>query len=396
MKKQKEFQQKDRALLSFDEVMDLFKQAIANQSLRYSVWRNKGYDRSNRITVHYFLWKNEAAYQISEYKHNAVFHTNCRPEQLHEHMLKFRSEGFHPVMARKFDEEITFNPQQKGFLLSARSCVYNKDSFSHDRKKNYLMPEGVPSPSLIALGIMNEEGRVLASSRDKFVQVNRFLEMISDLLSSTPNSPMEIVDFGCGKAYLSFALYEWLAIHQDRQVSIKGVDIQQELMRKNQELADSLGFKGISFHVGDIQSFPCSPVDMVICLHACDTATDDAILQGVKMNAQWILAAPCCQHDLYDQCKTPGLKFIWKHGILKERLSSLLTDAFRTLYLEAMGYAVQVVEFVDSRHSPKNILLRATKSKAGFQEKKWKELLDQAHQMELKPYILEKALQEYG
>jgi SAM-dependent methyltransferase len=211
--------------------------------------------------------------------------------------------------------------------------------------------------------VMTAEGRVVKAKYDKFRQINRFLEMVSDVIPDLPRSkPLTIVDFGCGKSYLTFALYHLLAIKEQLPVRIIGLDLKQDVIETCSKLALELGWDNLTFSVGDIAKFEGhTSVDMVVTLHACDTATDSALLKAIGWEASVILSVPCCQHELFRQISQPMLKPLLKHGILKERFSALVTDAVRANLLELAGYRTQLLEFIDLEHTPKNILIRAVK-----------------------------------
>ena len=235
---------------------------------------------------------------------------------------------------------------------------------AHNRAKNYLLPEGTPVPFLVRLGVMTREGRVVASRWDKFRQVNRFLEMVADTLPALPTGrPLRIVDFGSGKSYLTFALYHYLRVQQEREVEIVGLDLKADVIADCARIARDLGYDDLRFAVGDIGSYGGNDAhaDMVVTLHACDTATDDALAKAVTWGASVILSVPCCQHELFRHIQNDALAPLLKHGLFRERLSALVTDALRAEMLERCGYAVQVLEFVDMEHTPKNLLLRATR-----------------------------------
>ncbi len=234
----------------------------------------------------------------------------------------------------------------------------------HNRKKAYILPEGEPQEFLIALGVMNKEGRVYREKYDKFKQINRFLEIVLELLPKETDRPLCIVDFGCGKAYLTFALYSVL---KTRGVQMIGIDRKEKVMQECNALAARLGYQGqshqgLTFVCGDIAAFKRDePVDLVLALHACDTATDAAIAQACRLQARAICVAPCCQHELLHQIKKEALPLVLKHGLLRERFSALVTDALRSEILEQLGYKTDLVEFIDPEHTPKNLLIRAVR-----------------------------------
>ena len=254
--------------------------------------------------------------------------------------------------------------------MSGRVTVRAKEAASavtlpltHDRPKNYLLPEDTPVDFLVRLGVMSPAGKVLAAKRDKFKQINRFLEMVDDVASSLPPSGViRVLDFGCGKAYLTFALYYYLAVVKQKEVHLVGLDLKQDVVEFCSRVAQDLGYAGLSFAVGNIQGYTqTEPVDLVVTLHACDTATDDALVKAVEWGARVILSVPCCQHELFHQLASDVMRPLLRHGILKERLTALVTDAARASLLESAGYSVQILEFVALEHTAKNLLIRAVK-----------------------------------
>jgi SAM-dependent methyltransferase len=378
------------------ELLELVLHMVHRQDLRYLVFSQNKTAHPQRIKIHPFLWKTRPAYQSTHYIAEKVVHYNYYPSQMEKVLREILFQPFRQITIQTSNEHFVAIKRKEGFSLTSCPLEQRSARLTHNRKKEHIFPEGSPSNVLQALGIMNDEGSIFPSARDKYVQINRFLEIIRDVLPLDSLSSLRIADFGCGKAYLSFALYEWLSENKEMEVVLTGVDFNLELTQANQALTDHLAFSGMSFVHGEIASYDTNELDMVLCLHACDTATDDAILQGVKAGCKWIFAAPCCQHELYHQMKTPLLKPLWKHGILKEKFSSLLTDAFRALFLEAMGYKVQIMEFVDSRHSPKNILLRAVKTHDEIQHKKWQTCLIWAEDLGVTPYILQSYQRDEG
>ena len=232
---------------------------------------------------------------------------------------------------------------------------------THNRQPRHPLPEGTPCPFLVEIGVMTPEGQVRSARQAKFRQVNRFLELVHDLLAELPQGrPLRVVDFGCGKSYLTFALHHWLTGPLGREVDITGLDLRADVIADCRQIASRLGCAGLKFEQGTIAGFqPSGPVDLVVALHACDTATDDALAQAIGWQAGAILAVPCCQHELAPQLAGPGLAALLRHGILRERLSALATDALRAGVLELVGYSTQVIEFIDLEHTAKNLLLRA-------------------------------------
>lgn len=227
------------------------------------------------------------------------------------------------------------------------------------------MPEFLPNDLLEQLGIMSSDGKVIAAKYHKFRQINRFLEIASDVCGALPGDRVvQIVDFGCGKSYLTFALYYYLHVHKSLEVQITGIDLKQDVIEHCSLLAQNLGYQHLHFECAKINTFvsQSSKIDMVVSLHACDTATDEALIKAIEWNASIILAVPCCQHELYSQINNPLMIPLTKHGIIRERLASLITDAVRANLLEIHNYSVQLVEFIDSEHTTKNILIRAVRN----------------------------------
>ncbi len=233
---------------------------------------------------------------------------------------------------------------------------------THDRAKRRLLPEGEPVPFLVALGVQTPEGRVRAKRSAKFRQVNRFVELVDDVVSSLPEGHLRVVDYGSGRAYLTFALHDLLTRVHGREVDVLGLDLKADVVAECEALARRLGADGLRFEVGDISGADLQDVDLVVSLHACDTATDAALERGVRAGARVILAVPCCQHELLGQLANEVLRPMLRHGALKERFAAEVTDAARARLLELVGYDVQVVEFVPLEHTTKNVLLRATRT----------------------------------
>jgi SAM-dependent methyltransferase len=234
---------------------------------------------------------------------------------------------------------------------------------AHDRRKQYLIPEGVPCPFLAEIGVMTPAGQVRSRYRAKFRQINRFLEFVEDIYAELPpDGPLNVIDFGCGRSSLTFALHHLLTHVHRREVRIVGLDREQSVIDRCRAAAGRLELNGLEFHVGDIAHHNADrPVDLAVSLHACDTATDDALARAVEWGTQVILAAPCCQHELAAHIESEPLSLLLSHGILRERFAALSTDALRACALEIAGYRTQVLEFIDLEHTPKNVLIRAVR-----------------------------------
>ena len=235
---------------------------------------------------------------------------------------------------------------------------------AHDRVKKHPLPADASDQFLRVIGVTDADGRVRPAMHAKFSQINEFLRIVEQIVpkAAPTGQPLRIVDCGCGNAYLTFAAYHYLTHKRGLDARVTGIDINGELVERNRALCESLGWPGIEFRVTSIAEFtPDEPPDMVLSLHACDTATDEAIAQGIRWGSRVILAAPCCQHELHDQLKSALWQPVLRHGILKERLADILTDAFRALVLRIIGYRTDVIQFVDPEHTAKNLLIRAEK-----------------------------------
>ncbi len=378
----------DSKTLTSTEVADGLINDLVQNQLIFAVFYCNASLNPKKIKLEPLKIKGAIGFQFTEFFDKKVGHYNKPLHDGKQAIIDCMNVGFQQITIRRVKEELLLKKSKQGWKMKTFIKEQKQPQWDHNRAKSYPLPEGKVSRSLVALKIMNNKGKVFDKGWNKFTQINRFLEIIIDVLPANLPQPFMISDFGCGKAYLSFALYEWLYFNKQSTIKLTGVDLNHELAAHNQQLADQLSFSGMRFQQGDIASLDEQKIHMALSLHACDTATDEAILKGVAMGASWIFAAPCCQHEFYDQLDHPLLKPLWKHGILREKVSSLLTDAFRSLYLEAMGYKVQVMEFIDARHSPKNILIRAVKTQETFSGKKLEACIRWAKELDVKPHIL--------
>jgi len=237
------------------------------------------------------------------------------------------------------------------------------ETTTHNREKQYLIPAGQPCPFLQRMGVMTPTGQVRATMSAKFRQINRYLEFIDDIFPALPTEgPIRVVDFGCGKSYLTFALHHFLTAVKGREVRITGLDLKADVITDCTLAAQELNCAGLKFRAGDIASYqPSGPVDLAISLHACDTATDDAIAAAIAWQCRAILAVPCCQHEIHQQLHTTAVPGLTDFGLFRERFAAMLTDSLRAQYLESRGYKTQILEFIDMEHTPKNVLIRAVK-----------------------------------
>jgi len=306
-----------------------------------------------------------AVYQLASYSGAQVFHQNFTETAALADCLAEKLPLYKQCDFITADASFTLLRSKKGAekLIRAKSAPAPVAiAESHDRQKAHILPEGKPVGWLVSLGVMLENGIVPAAKQKKFRQINRFLEMVDDIADHIPDDA-RIIDAGCGKSYLTFALYDYLRHMRGKNVEIIGLDLKADVVAHCAALAEKFGFDHLRFYAGDIADYTPADgkADMVVSLHACDTATDYALYNAIRWGARVVLAVPCCQHELYPQVQNVLLRPMLKHGILKERFAALLTDSLRASLLEAVGYSCTVMEFIDMEHTPKNIMLRAVK-----------------------------------
>lgn len=320
-----------------------------------------------RVTIRPILLRGKAVFQFEYQFPQKVQHRNLTAAEAEALTRMLLAETFRQGRFRTTAGEFSAAVSRASTLTvkadKTAKAVPAAAPLTHNRQKNYLLPEDAPVDFLVRLGVMTAAGSIVAAKRDKFKQINRFLEMVDDVAGSLPpDGPLRVVDFGCGKAYLTFALYYYLAVVQGREVTMVGLDLKEDVVAFCTQTAAELGYAGLSFAVGDIEGYQLSgTLDMVVTLHACDTATDDALVKAVAWGASVILSVPCCQHELFGQLQNETLRPLLKHGILKERLTALVTDSVRASLLESAGYSVQILEFIALEHTAKNLLIRAVK-----------------------------------
>lgn len=336
-------------------------------------------ERVAKVTIRPVMIKAGFMYQLSEHGKQKVTHRNLTPDDCAAFIQTAFDRYAQGVLSLLDAQYQVLISKQGKMTVIKKAAMTESCPITHNRLKSHVLPEGVAVPFLVALGIMTADGKVVAKKYDKFRQINRFLEMVGDITEHLPTGRcLEVVDFGCGKAYLTFALYYYLRDIEKREVHIIGIDLKQEVVSSCQALADQLQLDGLTFIVGDIQHFESEKnIDLMISLHACDTATDAALEKAIRWNAGVILCVPCCQHELYSQVKNPALDTLLRHGILKERFAALATDAARADLLTMSGYEVQIMEFIDMEHTPKNLLLRAVR---GVSEQKKQQAKERYHQ----------------
>ena len=354
------------------DLQSLFTDCLNETLIRVILSNPSSKDGVIKICARPVLKNKSLLFQIEEYTKTQVFHKNLTADDAGSYLTcKLSSDASSQtaefknalVETKSFTANVLVS--KKGTITIKKkmntSTKQPKISLSHNRKKKYILEEGIPVPFLIDLGVMTQNGSIVNAHYDKFRQINRFLEYIEDILPSLPTGrELRILDFGCGKSYLTFAIYYYLKVLKGYPVRITGLDLKEDVIRHCNELAVKYGYDKLEFLCGDIAYYDgCSQVDMVVTLHACDTATDYALAKAVGWGAKVILSVPCCQHELNKQMKNDLLSPVLHYGILKERMAALMTDGLRAQILEANGYRTQILEFIDMAHTPKNLLIRA-------------------------------------
>ena len=328
--------------------------------------KNKSEDKAVKVRIRPVILKNEIEYQVSEFVGRKVLHSNHSAADVKKKIIDYMTEDFKQAQINMTDAAATIHSSKSKTL----TCKYKKAGqlkvqrdLSHNRTKKYIIQEGKPVAFMIDLGVMGQDGKIIRTRYDKFRQINRFLEYIEDILPKLDKErELTIIDFGCGKSYLTFAMYYYLKELKGYNIRIIGLDLKADVIEHCNELRTRYGYDKLDFYVGDIATYKdVDKVDMVVTLHACDIATDYALAKAVKWGAEVILSVPCCQHEANRTIKSDILSPVMDYGILKERMAAIVTDAARAKLLTANGYDTQILEFIDMEHTPKNLLIRAVK-----------------------------------
>ena len=356
-----------------EEISKLLVEVLNKKFIRAVVSGPRTKEGIIKIKIRPLEMKGELCFQLESFTGTQAFHENLDAEGPREKLLEYMKD-FRQMQIDTTEESCSVLVSKKGKATVKRKKRKTKvpeADRTHNRTKHYILEEGRPVPFLQDLGVMTEEGKIVRTKTDKFRQINRFLEFIEDILPELDKDrELTILDFGCGKSYLTFAMYYYLHEMQGYDIRIIGLDLKEDVIRHCGKLAEKYGYTKLKFLVGDIADYEgADQVDMVVTLHACDTATDYALAKAAGWNAKVILSVPCCQHELnasmhQADCLAP----VMDYGLLKERFAALVTDGLRAKYLEREGYETQVLEFIDMEHTPKNILLRAVRKNKGNQK----------------------------
>ena len=342
-------------------------------------------DHLQKVKVRPMLIKGALVFQAEEFTKTQAFHKNLGAQELKSYLGDMLSGTFKQAEVLSELGSATVLVSKKGTMtVKTRKnppvkMQAGETKLQHNRQKRYVIPEGHPVPFLVDLGVQTQDGKIVKSRYDKFRQINRFLEFIEDILPKLDKTRENvIIDFGCGKSYLTFAMYYYLHEMKGYPIRIIGLDLKKDVISHCGKLAEHYGYDNLKFYHGDIASYEgVDHVDMVVTLHACDTATDYALEKAVRWGAKVILSVPCCQHELNKQMKNDLMEPVLHYGLIKERMAALYTDALRAELLEQQGYRTQILEFIDMEHTPKNILLRAVyEGKPKHNEKEIQQILE--------------------
>ena len=402
------------------EIFELLKQVLNREFIRAVLSNPRTKDGVVKAKVRPLEKNGDFMFQVEKFTKTQAFHENINCKDAAE-ILAGHMENFRQMQIETVQAEYTVLVSKKGKISikrKNRKSAAPPAELSHDRKKRYILEEGTFVPFLNDLGVMTEEGKIVRTKTDKFRQINRFLEFIEDILPQLDKGrELTILDFGCGKSYLTFAMYYYLKELKGFDIHVIGLGLKEDVIRRCSGLAKKYGYEKLHFLVGDIADYEgVDQVDMVVTLHACDTATDYALAKAVGWNAKVILSVPCCQHEVNKQLekqrnlhsgkmksKTEVMEVsemlgdqlasmeevlgpIMDYGLLRERFAALVTDGLRAKRLESEGYETQVLEFIDMEHTPKNILLRAVK-KGSLAAKSRKEAEDCERFLKIQPTL---------
>lgn len=365
-----------------EQLREVLEESMNRQLYQIIISNRRKAEAGKKVVLRPYEEKGKMLFQFAEYRSNQVFHRNVGKEEAIAHTMELLRQSYKQIeiVTQELWYTALVSKKGKATIKSRPNREKKIVSLNHNRKKQYILPEGEIIPFLVELGVQTKEGRIVEKKYKKYRQINRFLEYLQDVLPELPKDrTITILDFGCGKSYLTFAMYYYLNVMNGYSVRMIGLDLKSDVIRHCNALAERFGYHGLSFLEGDISSYEeMEQVDMVVTLHACDTATDYALDKAVRWNAKVILSVPCCQHEMNQQIESELLQPILKYGIIKERVAALFTDALRANLLEQQGYSVQILEFIDMEHTPKNLLIRAIKKDGSVLDKdKYKTLCDE-------------------
>lgn len=361
-----------RTLITMDSLISLLARALNGNSFQRLILSQplQSAGGATKVTVRPIEIAGKTAYQWTARVGPKELHENLTADQLRHRAKSAFGTVFGDAHLFTTEADTTLRKKPGGPLKIKRtpSSMTPQPVSSHNREKQYLIPVGKPCRFLSEIGVMLPDGKVRPAMYHKFRQINRYLEFVDDVLQYLPSEgTLNVVDFGCGKSYLTFALHHLLTKIHKRTVSIVGLDLKEDVIEECSQIAKRLDCEGLRFEMGRIDSFdptgfgPSESVHLTVSLHACDTATDDALAAAIRWQSNVILAVPCCQHELNQTLSRDLLFGLTGYGILRDQFASLATDALRARLLEVRGYKTQVLEFIELEHTPKNVLLRAVR-----------------------------------
>ena len=351
-----------------EELIQLLQDTFSDRLKQVVLSNSRDKEKIFKVKIRPVMLKDTLVFQESAYIGTKVFHENYSEGEIIQKTEEYMETVFKQAEIETVDFKAVVLVSKKGKITVKKQLIKGGEKtevrLEHNRKKQYVLQADKPIGFLVDLGVQNKDGNINKSRYDKYKQINRYLEFIRDILPHLDKDrTIRIIDFGCGKSYLTFAMYYYLHEMLGYNLSVVGLDLKEDVIEKCNALSQKYGYDNLRFIRGDIATYEdTQDVDMVVSLHACDTATDLALIKAINWNAKVIFAVPCCQHEVNRQIKSELLSPALKYGLIKERMSALLTDAIRANMLEEVGYDTDVLEFIDMEHTPKNILIRGVKS----------------------------------
>ncbi len=366
-----------------EELRELLYKYLSEDLARLTISNPRNKTEAAKISLRPLLLRGKLAFQAAINRDKKVFHQNFNRQEAVTQILGWMKEYRQLEIFSGIGQAVVLVSKKGKMNIKEKkaACCVKQQDLSHNRKKKYILEPDRKVEFLMDLGVQTKEGKIVHAKYDKFRQINRFLEFIEDILPQLPKDrEVTILDFGCGKSYLTFAMYHYLRDLKGYQVHIIGLDLKRDVIEECRELALKYNYTGLDFYVGDIAGYQgVEQVDMVVSLHACDTATDYALDKAIRWNAKVILSVPCCQHELNGQIENELLGPVFQYGLIKERMAALFTDAIRAQILESRGYQVQILEFIDMEHTPKNILIRAVKKSGEREDSNYRRIMEFLH-----------------
>jgi len=393
-----------------ENILFELKKNIQEDKLIKIVFSDRKSGDFNKVIIKPIILKSAKNIQIESFKDNKAFHKNIDLNNLQEleDNLKEYIDNFKQILLQIEGSDISFIRKKENFSRKEKESNLIKTSNEHNKKKQYILNEGDKIDFLIELGLMSVEGKILKSSFNKFKQINKYLEFIDDVIEELKakkliTNHINVLDFGCGKSYLTFALYYYLKNYRkDLTFSIVGLDLKKDVIEFCNKLAKKLNYENLEFLNGNIKDYDKSKeVDLVFSLHACNNATDYSLEKALSLDAKAILAVPCCHHEFFEKIQKNKnsefyntLKIMADNGVVLDKFATLATDSFRSLSLELCGYKTKMIEFIDMEHTPKNILIKAIKSKSSNLKEKLTEYNKLKEFLGIKP-LLEDLIKKY-